>query len=147
MCSHPSRVAVLVLSLSLFLVPRLQVLFCTLTQEQRELYRSYLSSEDVTSILAGMKNALAGIDILRKVRCAGGSRMHPPTLAWRRTDEHACICICGLAGSRAPCLKPSWPTHLRHSCLLQVCNHPDLLERVRTEGAEDYGKRTRQRRH
>eukprot|EP00798_Chlamydomonas_sp_ICE-L_P016205 gene16205-22369_t len=63
-----------------------QVLFCNLTLEQRELYRSYLASEEVSGILEGSRNSLAGIDILRK-----------------------------------------------------ICNHPDLLERVLHEAAEDYG--------
>ena len=45
-----------------------QVLFCNLTPEQRDLYRSYLASEEVTGILEGVRHALSGIDILRKVR-------------------------------------------------------------------------------
>ncbi|GAX81674.1 hypothetical protein CEUSTIGMA_g9102.t1 [Chlamydomonas eustigma] len=44
-----------------------QVLFCTLTAEQCDLYRSYLASDEVNSIIAGNMNALAGIDVLRKV--------------------------------------------------------------------------------
>lgn len=44
----------------------MQVLFCKLTAEQRDLYRAYLASKEVESILAGDRNALAGIDILRK---------------------------------------------------------------------------------
>ncbi|CAL5223760.1 g6324 [Coccomyxa viridis] len=44
-----------------------QVLFCSLTGEQRDLYRAYLSSEEVQDILNDRKNALAGIDILRKI--------------------------------------------------------------------------------
>ncbi|KAL4452053.1 hypothetical protein ABPG75_007715 [Micractinium tetrahymenae] len=43
-----------------------QVLFCTLTQEQRALYRGYLSSKELQEIFAGSRTALAGIDILRK---------------------------------------------------------------------------------
>lgn len=46
---------------------REQVLFCQLTQYQRQLYEHYISSEDVRAILAGEKNILAGIDILRKI--------------------------------------------------------------------------------
>ncbi len=44
-----------------------QVLFCRLSVEQRELYRAYLASKDVEAILAGDRNALAGIDVLRKI--------------------------------------------------------------------------------
>eukprot|EP00891_Asterochloris_glomerata_P001490 jgi/Astpho2/1490/fgenesh1_pm.00026_%23_10_t len=63
-----------------------QVLFCKLSKEQRDIYRSYLSSKEVEEIVQGDKNALAGIDILRK-----------------------------------------------------ICNHPDLLERTKYQGTEDYG--------
>ena len=44
-----------------------QVLFCQLTEYQRELYQHYIQSEDVRAILLGEKNILAGIDILRKI--------------------------------------------------------------------------------
>eukprot|EP00854_Cymbomonas_tetramitiformis_P010807 gene10807-12784_t len=44
-----------------------QVLFCPLTREQRELYRSYIHSEDVEAILDGQRDVLAGIDILKKI--------------------------------------------------------------------------------
>ncbi|PJF16868.1 DNA excision repair protein [Paramicrosporidium saccamoebae] len=44
-----------------------QVLFCQLTEYQRELYEHYIQSEDVRAILSGEKNILAGIDILRKI--------------------------------------------------------------------------------
>ena len=47
--------------------PTPQVLFCTLTPEQRELYKSYLSSKDLAEIFDGHRTALAGIDILRKI--------------------------------------------------------------------------------
>lgn len=53
-----------------------QVLFCTLTSEQRDLYRAYISSEEVSSILAGQRNALSGIDILRKVRTCSEFSLH-----------------------------------------------------------------------
>ncbi|KAL3138902.1 hypothetical protein ABBQ32_005724 [Trebouxia sp. C0010 RCD-2024] len=64
-----------------------QVLFCKLCKEQRDLYRAYLNSQEVDAIFAGNRQALAGIDILRK-----------------------------------------------------ICNHPDLLERTKWEGSEEYGK-------
>ncbi|PRW57121.1 CHROMATIN REMODELING 8 [Chlorella sorokiniana] len=44
-----------------------QVLFCTLTGEQRTLYKGYLSSKELQEIFAGSRTALAGIDILRKI--------------------------------------------------------------------------------
>ena len=56
-----------------------QVLFCRLSPEQRELYRAYLASKDVEAILAGDRNALAGIDVLRKI-CN-----HPDLLQVRHT--------------------------------------------------------------
>eukprot|EP00983_Pelagomonas_calceolata_P106832 1159278-Pelagomonas_calceolata.AAC.4 len=43
------------------------VLFCKLTFEQLELYRAYLASVEVSEILEGSRQALAGIDILRKI--------------------------------------------------------------------------------
>uniref|UniRef100_A0A383WQ39 Uncharacterized protein n=1 Tax=Tetradesmus obliquus TaxID=3088 RepID=A0A383WQ39_TETOB len=43
------------------------VLFCSLTQQQRDLYRAYINSSDVSEILSGHRQALAGIDVLRKI--------------------------------------------------------------------------------
>ncbi len=43
------------------------VLFCNLTKRQRVLYQSFLHSEDIERILKGKRNALYGIDILRKI--------------------------------------------------------------------------------
>ena len=74
----------------------LQVLFCRLSPEQRELYRAYLASKDVEAILAGDRNALAGIDVLRKicnhpdllqVRYTASSRAH--TVVFLQCDLHA----------------------------------------------------------
>lgn len=44
-----------------------QVLFCRLTKPQREAYETFLGSEDMKSILNGRRQALYGIDILRKI--------------------------------------------------------------------------------
>lgn len=44
-----------------------QVLFCELTPTQRKVYRAYITSQEVADILDGTRNALVGIDILRKV--------------------------------------------------------------------------------
>lgn len=44
-----------------------QVLFCKLTKPQREAYEVFLNSDDMTSILNKTRQALYGIDILRKI--------------------------------------------------------------------------------
>lgn len=44
-----------------------RVLFCKLTKLQLETYQSFLKSEEMTSILNGKRQALYGIDILRKI--------------------------------------------------------------------------------
>lgn len=44
-----------------------QVLFCRLTKTQREQYESFLGSNDMQSIMNGKRQALYGIDILRKI--------------------------------------------------------------------------------
>ncbi|CAL5865798.1 uncharacterized protein PFLUO_LOCUS4 [Penicillium psychrofluorescens] len=44
-----------------------QVIFCNLTQWQRTIYRRFLESDDMKSIHLGKRNALFGIDLLRKI--------------------------------------------------------------------------------
>ncbi|KAI4746437.1 hypothetical protein E4T50_03229 [Aureobasidium sp. EXF-12298] len=44
-----------------------RVLFCKLTKPQRDAYEYFLNSGDMTAILAGKRQALFGIDILRKI--------------------------------------------------------------------------------
>lgn len=44
-----------------------RVLFCKLTKLQLETYQGFLNSEEMTSILNGKRQALYGIDLLRKV--------------------------------------------------------------------------------
>lgn len=44
-----------------------RVLFCKLTRLQREKYEQFLASEDMKQIEAGKRNALFGVDILRKI--------------------------------------------------------------------------------
>lgn len=44
-----------------------RVLFCKLTKLQQSAYESFLSSEEMKSILAGKRQALYGVDILRKI--------------------------------------------------------------------------------
>jgi DNA excision repair protein ERCC-6 len=44
-----------------------QVIFCKLTQLQRKIYRRFLNSEEMASIVKGKRNSLYGIDILRKI--------------------------------------------------------------------------------
>ncbi|QPG76519.1 hypothetical protein FOA43_003908 [Brettanomyces nanus] len=43
------------------------VLFCELTRRQRTMYENFLHSEDLQRILKGKRNALYGIDVLRKI--------------------------------------------------------------------------------
>ncbi|KAJ8899354.1 hypothetical protein K2173_018328 [Erythroxylum novogranatense] len=56
------------------------VLFCSLTSEQRSLYRAFLASTEVEQILDGSRNSLYGIDVMRKI-CN-----HPDLLE----REHSC---------------------------------------------------------
>ncbi|MBA0763965.1 hypothetical protein Gotri_013354 [Gossypium trilobum] len=56
------------------------VLFCSLTAEQRSVYRAFLASSDVEQILDGGRNSLYGIDVMRKI-CN-----HPDLLE----REHSC---------------------------------------------------------
>ncbi|KAM7501478.1 hypothetical protein LguiB_000382 [Lonicera macranthoides] len=56
------------------------VLFCSLTSEQRSVYRAFLASSDVEQIFDGSRNSLYGIDVMRKI-CN-----HPDLLE----REHAC---------------------------------------------------------
>lgn len=44
-----------------------RVLFCKLTRLQRDAYEFFLGSEDMKSIVSGRRQALYGIDILRKI--------------------------------------------------------------------------------
>eukprot|EP00730_Choanoeca_flexa_P003882 TRINITY_DN11532_c0_g1_i2.p1 TRINITY_DN11532_c0_g1~~TRINITY_DN11532_c0_g1_i2.p1 ORF type:complete len:1223 (+),score=289.37 TRINITY_DN11532_c0_g1_i2:178-3669(+) len=44
-----------------------QVLFCKLTPEQRQLYRMYIDTSDVTDMLNGERAIFPGIDTLRKI--------------------------------------------------------------------------------
>ena len=44
-----------------------QVLFCKLTNVQRQAYEAFISSEEMTSIINGKRQVLYGVDILRKI--------------------------------------------------------------------------------
>ena len=44
-----------------------QVLFCRLTKIQRRAYESFLNGDDMKSIMAGKRQVLYGVDILRKI--------------------------------------------------------------------------------
>ncbi|KAK7204662.1 SNF2 family N-terminal domain-containing protein [Myxozyma melibiosi] len=44
-----------------------QVLFCKLTQPQRDAYVKFLKSGDMSSIMSGKRQVLFGVDILRKI--------------------------------------------------------------------------------
>ncbi|KAL8029145.1 hypothetical protein ABFX02_14G209200 [Erythranthe guttata] len=43
------------------------VLFCSLTPEQRSVYRAFLASSEVEQIFDGSRNSLYGIDVMRKI--------------------------------------------------------------------------------
>lgn len=43
------------------------VLFCSLTTEQRSMYRAFLASSEVEQIFDGSRNSLYGIDVMRKL--------------------------------------------------------------------------------
>ncbi|MBE7179663.1 MAG: DEAD/DEAH box helicase family protein, partial [Terriglobus roseus] len=58
-----------------------RVLFCRLTKLQRDSYQKFLDSEEMTSIIDGKRNALYGVDILRKV-------CNHPDLVQHKTIQH-----------------------------------------------------------
>ncbi|KAH0535988.1 hypothetical protein FGG08_007125 [Glutinoglossum americanum] len=58
-----------------------QVLFCKLTKLQKESYENFLGSDELKSILNGRRQALYGIDILRKI-------CNHPDLVNRDTLKH-----------------------------------------------------------
>lgn len=43
------------------------VLFCSLTSDQRSVYRAFLASSEVEQIFDGSRNSLYGIDVMRKI--------------------------------------------------------------------------------
>lgn len=59
-----------------------QVLFCSLTPEQRSTYRSFLASSEVEQIFDGSRNSLYGIDVMRKI-CN-----HPDLLEREHMAQH-----------------------------------------------------------
>lgn len=97
-------------------------------------------------IFAGSRTALAGIDILRKVKggcmhtaiitCWPCIRLHTDcarAACWRLV--HTCSAAPpSLLRSLQPLLKLCASAHFLH--FLQICNHPDLLERAKWEAAE-----------
>lgn len=137
-----------------------QVLFCTLTSEQLALYRSYLASTEVAEILEGGRQVRdCG------THCKGGTLpdcgckhymvAHTPTQQ-QETQEGPIACIthsvAGLPTSTKcinlyhwlPPFSPPPPAPTPQALagidiLRKVCNHPDLLERLTSAGAEDYG--------
>lgn len=58
------------------------VLFCSLTAEQRSIYRAFLASSDVEQIFDGSRNSLYGIDVMRKI-CN-----HPDLLEREHSQHH-----------------------------------------------------------
>ncbi|XP_028549869.1 DNA excision repair protein CSB isoform X1 [Dendrobium catenatum] len=59
------------------------VLFCSLTQEQRSVYRAFLASSEVEKIFDGSMNSLYGIDVMRKI-CN-----HPDLLEREHSHQHS----------------------------------------------------------
>ncbi|XP_078427842.1 chromatin remodeling 8 isoform X2 [Wolffia australiana] len=59
-----------------------QVLFCSLTPEQRDQYRAFLASTEVEQIFDGSRNSLYGIDVMRKI-CN-----HPDLLEREHSAQH-----------------------------------------------------------
>lgn len=68
-----------------------QVLFCKLTQLQREMYEEFLKSNDLKSIIDGKRQVLYGVDILRKV-------CNHPDLMDRDILMH--VSICSIPGTK-----------------------------------------------
>ena len=60
-----------------------QVLFCPMTNDQKQSYRAFVNSRDVEEILEGRREALSGIDVLRKIV------NHPDLLERRTKAAHA----------------------------------------------------------
>jgi len=89
------------------------------------------------AIFAGSRTALAGIDILRKVVAASACLAFRPWPIALSNHTGGCESA-GLhcAGG----LGPAMPARFYHSPL-QICNHPDLLERAKWEAAEVCNKR------
>ncbi|KAJ0973553.1 hypothetical protein J5N97_021512 [Dioscorea zingiberensis] len=58
------------------------VLFCSLTSDQRSIYRAFLASSEVEQIFDGSRNSLYGIDVMRKI-CN-----HPDILEREHSSQH-----------------------------------------------------------
>ena len=58
-----------------------KVLFCKLTKAQVAIYQEYLKSVEVTDILDGKRDSLAGISVLRKICC------HPDLVDRKQLQE------------------------------------------------------------
>jgi len=67
----------------------LKVLFCMITEEQKQHYKSFIESHEANEIYNGKRNVLYGIDILRKI-CN-----HPDLLRRKQKEEvnNKYICI------------------------------------------------------
>jgi DNA excision repair protein ERCC-6 len=59
----------------------IKVLFCKLTVSQRRAYEEFIKSKEMDSIMAGRRQVLFGIDIVRKI-CN-----HPDILYRERANE------------------------------------------------------------
>lgn len=104
----------------------LQVLFCSLTAHQRDLYRAYLSSGEVEAILSGKRQVSSSVTRL-------------PGLTWAfRGQSHAPFAIVYFTECAHSC-PPGSQALAGIDILRKLCNHPDLLERVTMQGTSDYG--------
>jgi len=66
-----------------------QVLFCRLTQEQRDLYKRYINSRDVASILAGKMKVFPGLIMLRKICNHPDLSSSAGSLDWMKASKQA----------------------------------------------------------
>ncbi|KAJ3145683.1 hypothetical protein HDU89_006918 [Geranomyces variabilis] len=104
-----------------------QVLFCRLTPVQRKEYRRFLMGEEVQSILQGRRQALYGIDIMRKI-CN-----HPDLLARVEMEKDPDYGNPARSGKMkvVQALLAMWKRQ-GHRCLLfcQTRQMQDILERL-----------------
>lgn len=100
-----------------------QVLFCKLTQPQREAYELFLMSGDMASILKGSRQSLYGIDILRKI-CNHPDLLDPtlrtkPGYTWGSASKSGKMAV-------VKSLLPMWK-RLGHKTLL-FCQGVQMLD-------------------
>ncbi|KAK3313746.1 SNF2 family N-terminal domain-containing protein [Apodospora peruviana] len=100
-----------------------QVLFCKLSQSQRDAYVMFLRSDEMASILNRTRQSLYGIDILRKI-CNHPDLLNPrlknqPGYKWGSTSKSGKMAV-------VKSLLPMWK-HLGHKTLL-FCQGIQMLD-------------------